>query len=364
MKRRDFIFGGAAASLCAGPAIGLETSAGRLVINQVVAGLNTPWAFQFLPDGSIVITERDGALRIWTTAGLADVSGVGDVVARGQGGLLDVLVPRDFARTRHLFFTYSKRQNLGSGTAVARARLSSDGSRLETWEDIFEIRRGSSGGRHFGSRLVEAQDGTLFVTIGDRGDRRSAQDRANENGTVLRITKTGAVPADNPFTKTSGVQPAIWSWGHRNAQGAALDTEGNLWVIEHGAKGGDELNRVRKGANYGWPVISYGRHYTGLKIGEGTEKEGLEQPVYYWDPSIAPSGLLFYSGSMFPDWAGSAFSGSLKMDYIARLSGGPFREVEQIRIPGASRFRDIRQGPDGSIWVLSVGDGALYRLSS
>ncbi|MEM6578604.1 MAG: PQQ-dependent sugar dehydrogenase [Pseudomonadota bacterium] len=364
MHRRKFMLTGIAATFCAEAALALQTDAGRVEVTQIVGGLNAPWAVGFLPGRALVITERDGALRHVANGQMIRVSGVGDVVARGQGGLLDVLVPRDFTKSRELFFTYSKAQRGGAGTAVARGQLSQDATRLEGWEDIFEIRAGSSGGRHFGSRLVEAGDGTLFVTVGDRGDRPSAQDRSNENGSVLRITKTGGIPADNPFSKTTGVQPAIWSWGHRNPQGAALDGDGALWVIEHGARGGDELNRVRKGANYGWPVISYGRHYSGFRIGEGTEKPGLEQPVYYWDPSIAPSGLMFYTGSMFPRWRGSAFAGSLKMDYIARLSGNPMREVEQIRLPGVSRFRDIRQGPDGAIWVLSAGNGALYRISA
>lgn len=364
MRRRDFIISGAVASIYAGSANALDTSAGRLEVTRVVSGLESPWSFGFLRDRSILITERGGALKRVASGQMSDVSGVGAVVARGQGGLLDILVPRDFASTRHLFFTYSKRQSGGSGTAVARARLSDTSARLENWEVIFEIREGSSGGRHFGSRLVEARDGTLFITIGDRGDRPSAQDRSNENGSVLRIAKNGGFPTDNPFSKTTGVQPAIWSWGHRNPQGAALDADGALWVIEHGARGGDELNRVRKGANYGWPVISYGRHYSGFKIGQGTAKQGMEQPEYYWDPSIAPSGLMFYTGRSFPGWRGSAFSGSLKMDYITRLSGSPMREVEQIRIPGANRIRDIRQGPDGAVWVLAEGNGALYRLTA
>ena len=364
MHRREFLLTGLAATFGAGRASALTTSAGRLEVAQVADGLNTPWAVGFLPQGSILVTERDGAVKEVAGGRVSDVSGVGGVLSRGQGGLLDLLVPRDFSQTRHLFFTYSKRQRGGAGTAVARARLSEAGDRLETWETIFETRAVSSGGRHFGSRLVEARDGTLFVTVGDRGDRSSAQDRSNENGAVLRITKSGTVPADNPFSKTAAVQPAIWSWGHRNPQGAALDGEGRLWVIEHGARGGDELNRVREGANYGWPVISYGRHYSGLKIGEGTRKEGMEQPGFYWDPSIAPSGLMFYTESMFPSWRGSAFAGSLKMDYIARLAGSPMQEVEQIRIPGASRIRDIRQGPDGAIWVLAAGNGTLYRLSA
>lgn len=364
MNRRDLIQMVGASLAWSSTARALDVSAGSLNVTRVTDELNTPWAFGFLPNGDVLITERDGTLRRFSDGALFDVTGVGPVATGGQGGLLDVLVPRDFARSRDLFFTLAKRQGGEKGTAVARAKLAENGQRLEDWEVIYEIRPGSSGGRHFGSRLVEATDGTLFVTIGDRGDRPSAQDLGVENGSVLRITRSGGIPEDNPFAKTTGAQPAIWSWGHRNAQGAALDAQGQLWVIEHGARGGDELNRVREGANYGWPIISYGRHYSGRKIGEGTAKPGLEQPVFYWDPSIAPSGLMFYSGRMFPEWRGSAFSGSLKLDYVTRLSGDPLREVEQIRLPGASRFRDVREAPDGSIWILAAGEGALYRLGN
>lgn len=260
-----------------------------------------------------------------------------------------MLVPRDFAQSRTLFFTHAKRQGRGSGTAVTKAVLSADGTALIDHETIFEIAPGSSGGRHFGSRLVEAQDGTLFVTVGDRGDDDSAQDRSLHNGSVLRITKSGAVPADNPFLNTDGVLPEIWSYGHRNPQGAAMDSSGQLWITEHGARGGDEVNRIRKGANYGWPVISYGTHYSGRRIGEGTAKPGMEQPVTYWDPSIAPSGLTFVSGG---PWSGDLFAGSLKFDYIARLEGTPLREVEQIRGDSTQRVRDVRHGPDGALYRM------------
>jgi len=285
------------------------------------------------------------------------------VHARGQGGLLDVLVPRDFAQSRTLFFSYAKRQGSGAGTAVARADLSPDMRRLRGWQMIFEMAPGSSGGRHFGSRIVEGRDGFLYVTIGERGDRPSAQDLGRENGSVIRIARDGSVPPDNPFVGQAGAQPEIWSYGHRNPQGAALDAQGRLWVVEHGAQGGDEVNLIRKGANYGWPVISYGRHYSGAKIGEGTAKPGMEQPAYYWDPSIAPSGMMIYSGKLWPSWRGDIFVGSLKFDHIARLTGQPLREAERLQAPQTQRVRDIREAPDGSIWFLSVGQGALYRLT-
>ncbi|WGW05855.1 PQQ-dependent sugar dehydrogenase [Tropicibacter oceani] len=338
----------------------IDTSAGPRQAVAVAEGLDTPWAFDFLPDGTVLITLRDGALLAVRDGQRWQVDNAPKVVADGQGGLLDILVPSDFAETRQVFFTYAKKQFLrGSGTAVYRARLSDDGTSLEDGKTIFEIARGSGGGFHFGSRLVEAQDGTLFVTIGDRGDGDQAQNLMMHNGSVLRIDRDGNAPADNPLVGQSDALPEIYSYGHRNPQGAALDSAGQLWVAEHGAQGGDEVNRVTAGANFGWPVISYGVNYDGSKIGEGTAKDGMAQPEMYWDPSIAPSGMAFFTGG---DWDGDAFVGSLKFDYIARLSGDPLREVEQISGPETERVRDVAQGPDGALWFLSVGNGALYRL--
>ncbi len=342
----------------------IQTSAGAMQVSAVVKGLDEPWAFGFLPDGKIVVTERDGRVLLVTPGGAAvALRTPPESYSDGQGGLLDVLVPRDFAQSRTLFFTHAKRQGRGSGTAVTKAVLNAEGTALTNHETIFEIAPGSSGGRHFGSRIVEARDGTLFVTVGDRGSDDTAQDRSLHNGSVLRITKTGAVPSDNPFLNVSGVQPEIWSYGHRNPQGAALDASGQLWVNEHGARGGDEVNRIRKGANFGWPVISYGRHYSGRSIGEGTAMPGMEQPETYWDPSIAPSGMSFYNGGPVGGWNGDMFVGSLKFDYISRLNGAPLREVEQIKGDSTQRVRDLRQGPDGALWFLSVGNGALYRMA-
>ena len=343
----------------------IETSAGRANVTPVLEGLNAPWGFGFLPGGQVIITEREGDLYLLTPGkGVQEVAGAPEVVAQGQGGLLDVLVPRDFAQTRQLFFTFSKRQGRGAGTAVAKARLNEAGDALTDLETIFEMAPGSSGGRHFGSRLVEARDGTLYLSIGDRGDRPSAQDVGIEAGSIVRITKDGGIPADNPFVKTDGARPGIWSIGHRNPQGMAMDAQGNIWTVEHGAAGGDEINLIAKGNNYGWPVISYGRHYSGGKIGEGTSKPGLEQPEFYWDPSIAPSGMMIYSGKLWPEWRGDIFVGSLKFDMISRLErGGTVTEAERIESDETLRVRDIREAPDGSIWFLSVGQGALYRMS-
>lgn len=349
------------------PALAQSTLAASepLRVEIMANGLDTPWGVAVLPSGGFLITERGGSLLYFDARGdRRRVSGVPRVRASGQGGLLDITLARDFDSSRRLYLSYAKRQaGGGAGTAVASARLSTDGQRLEDVREIFEMRPGSGGGRHFGSRIVEARDGTLFITIGDRADRDLAQDRSVHNGSVIRINPDGSVPADNPFVGQAGILPEIWSYGHRNPQGADLDAQGRLWLSEHGARGGDEINLVRKGANYGWPVISYGVHYSGAKIGEGTRKEGMEQPEFYWDPSIAPSGLMVYSGRLWHEWRGNIFVGSLKFDYISRLDGSPLREVEQIRGLETGRVRDIIEAPDGKIWFLSVGQGAVYRLS-
>ncbi|WP_113910759.1 PQQ-dependent sugar dehydrogenase [Roseovarius dicentrarchi] len=354
-----------AAVLLAAPARAqtLDGPDGPLRITQMASGLNGPWAFGFLPDGGVLITEKRGALWRLRDGEKTRVGGVGPVADAGQGGLLDILIPRDFAQTRQLYFTQATRQGRGAGTALATAQLERGADTLTDWRVIYQMTEGSSGGRHFGARLVEAPDGTIFMTVGERGDRPSAQDLSRENGSILRLTRDGAPAPGNPFSDRQGARAAIWSYGHRNPQGAALDADGQLWVNEHGAKGGDEVNRIAPGANYGWPVISYGRHYSGARIGEGTAKPGLEQPEFYWDPSIAPSGLMIYSGALWPEWRGDFFSGSLKFGFISRLSGDPLAEVQRLQSAETARLRDIREAPDGTIWFLSEGRGALYRLS-
>ncbi len=349
-----------------GVSVALDSTAGPIRAEPMATGLDDPWGLAFLPGGGWLITERGGRLLHYRPDGEAvAVAGVPEVRAEGQGGLLGVMVPRDFAEAREVFLSFSKPQGTGVGTALAVGRLSEDGARLTGVRVIFEMSPGSSGGRHFGSRIVEAPDGTLYLTIGERGEREAAQDLSRHNGSVVRIARDGSVPEDNPFVGVAGALPEIWSYGHRNPQGAALDAEGRLWVNEHGAMGGDEVNRIVAGANYGWPVISYGRHYSGLRIGEGTAKPGMEQPAHYWDPSIAPSGMAIYSGALWPDWAGDFFVGSLKFGLISRLERQGDRLVDAERIEGeeTQRVRDVVEAPDGAIWFLSVGQGAAYRLT-
>ncbi len=343
---------------------GLATSQGKVVVTPVVERLKGPWSFAFLPDGGLLISEKRGKLLHVTASGeRRTVKGLPAIHVQGQGGLLDVIVASDFAHSRRLFLTYVTKQKGGAGTAVMRARLSGNGTRLIDTKKIFEMAAGSSGGRHFGSRIVQARDGSLYVTIGERGDRPAAQNLARHEGSVVHISSDGGALSGNPFLSTKGAQKEIWSFGHRNPQGLALDLAGQLWAVEHGAKGGDELNLILKGANYGWPVISYGTHYSGAKIGEGTSQSGMQQPTYYWDPSIAPSGLMIYSGKLWPQWKGDFFVGSLKFDYISRLSGPRPTEVEKLQGRDTKRVRDVREGPNGGIWFLSEDKGTLYRMT-
>ncbi|WP_237028998.1 PQQ-dependent sugar dehydrogenase [Phaeobacter porticola] len=345
------------------PAQSLTSSQGTLRVEQMVDGLDIPWGFDFLPDGSVVISQRSGDLLLLHAEQLLKIKGAPKVAENGQGGLLDVMVTRDFAKTRRVYLSYVKQVGRGSATAVAVAQLSRRNTVLQGLRDIFVAAPATTSGRHFGARLAEGPNGRIFVSLGDRGDRPSAQSLASHNGSILRMNPDGSVPRDNPFFRQKGAQPLIWSYGHRNPQGLAFGRDGNLWSAEHGARGGDEVNLIKRGANYGWPIISYGRHYSGLKIGEGTEKAGLEQPHYHWDPSIAPSNLLIYSGKMWPEWQGDLLIGSLKFDYISRLSGSDLTEVEQLKSDQTGRIRDLHEAPDGSVWFASETDGALYRLS-
>ena len=352
-------------ALLASPAMAerLQTSAGPVEVKPMVSGLDTPWAVAFLPDGGLLITERDGVLwRTDATGQRQAVQGLPEVRARGQGGLLDVVLDPGFAENNTIYLSYSEPVGIRSaGTAVARARL--DDLFLRDLQVIFRQAPDQTGGRHFGSRIVPDGNGHLYVTLGDRGEADLAQDLSTHMGKVVRIGTDGSVPADNPFVGSE--RPEIWSYGHRNPQGAALDETGQIWTVAHGARGGDEINRPLPGRNYGWPVISYGTTYAGFQIGEGTHKDGMEQPMWYWDPSIAPSGMAIYSGKLWPDWAGDIFVGSLKFDLISRLdrNGDSISGEEQLFQGRFGRIRDVREGPNGALWFLAEADGTLYRVT-
>ena len=334
-----------------------------MVVTEIAAGFDEPWSVEALPNGGILISERGGDLtHLRADGSRVKVQGVPKVVDRGQGGLLDIMIPLDFAETREVFLSYAAQIGNSYGTTLGRGKLNSDGTKLLGFKPIFQQAAGSTAAKHFGSRVVEARDGTIFMTIGERGEREEAQNLNTHNGTVVRLLRNGGVPSDNPFVGAADAQPEIFSYGHRNSQGASLDLNGNLFVVEHGARGGDEVNEISAGGNYGWPVISYGRHYSGLKIGEGTQKQGMEQPTHYWDPSIAPSGMMVYSGKLWPEWRGDIFVGSLKFDMISRLDGKTLKE-ERLSGPETGRVRDVVEGPNGEIWFLSVHDGALYSLT-
>ena len=336
----------------------------------IADGLRNPWGLDFLPGGEAIVTERAGRIRILSADGLSEpVANVPEVAARGQGGLLDIVASPDFATSQMIFFSFSEPGDGGAGTAVARAKLVREGpaARLADVEVIMSMTKKTAAGQHFGSRLVFHPDGSLFVTTGDRGDGDRAQDMQDHAGAVLRINADGSIPAGNP-TGGDGSLPEIWSKGHRNLQGATFDPVWNALVtVEHGAMGGDELNRPEAGKNYGWPVISYGVNYSGSKIGVGSEAPGYEQPLFFWDPSIAPSGLVSYDGDMFPEWRGDFLVGSLKFALLSRLDRDDTGKVtgEERMLEGEfGRIRDVNVAPDGSIWLLTdERDGAIVRLS-
>ncbi|UCV19270.1 PQQ-dependent sugar dehydrogenase [Ferribacterium limneticum] len=358
--------------LAALTALPLAAESGELRVEVVASGLDHPWGLAFIGDGRMLVSERPGRLRVITADGKVGtpVDGLPAVEVTGQGGLLDVVADRDFARNRMIYFCYAEPAALGRGnsTALASARLSADARRLEKVTTIFRQTPKISSRLHFGCRIVEADDGKLFLTLGERGSRMAdAQKLDNHHGKIVRIGKDGSVPADNPFVNRPGALPEIWSYGHRNSQGATLGPDGRLWMHEHGPQGGDEINRPEPGKNYGWPVITYGENYGGGAIGDGlTGKAGMEQPLHYWVPSIAPSGMTFVRSERYGKaWRGSLLVGSLKFDYLARLEMDGSRVVREEKLLTGlrQRVRDVREGPDGTIYLLTdEGKGQLLKL--
>jgi glucose/arabinose dehydrogenase len=348
----------------------LRTDKVEVIVETVARNLQNPWGLAFLPDGRMLVTERPGRLRIADADGSLSepLQGVPRVAARGQGGLLDVALDPNFAQNRLVYLSFAEDRGEGrAGTSVARGRLSQNGTALEAVQVIFRQEPTHTGNNHWGSRLVFDRDGNLFVTLGDRFDlRNQAQNPANHLGKIVRIKSDGGAAPNNPFLNREDAKPEIWSLGHRNLQSAALHpTTGELWTVEHGARGGDEVNIPQKGKNYGWPVISYGVDYSGAKIGEGTKKTGLEQPVYYWDPSIAPSGMAFYTGDKFPAWRGSILVGALAGKLVSRLetNGNRVTGEERMLQNLGERIRDVRQGPDGFVYLLTDSrDGRILRM--
>jgi glucose/arabinose dehydrogenase len=336
-------------------------------VTKITGGLDHPWSMVFLPDDEILISERSGSLRRVVQGQLleAAVSGLPDVAEQGQGGLMGLALHPQFERNRWLYFAYAGRNEDGYSTHLARGRYQ-DG-RLAEVQTLFQATPKVSGGRHFGGRVLFDRDGYVYLALGDRGQRELAQQPENHAGSLIRLHDNGSVPADNPFVNKPGLMPEIYSYGHRNMQGLALNPfNGYIWSHEHGPKGGDEINVHKKGANYGWPVISYGEEYWGGDIGAGlTEQAGMEQPLYYWVPSIAPSGMVFYSGDRYPGWQGNLLVGSLKFSLLARLTlkGNEVVAEERLLEDAIGRIRDVQQGPDGYLYLLTdEGDGGLYRL--
>jgi glucose/arabinose dehydrogenase len=349
------------------------TTRQTLTHTVVASGLEHPWGLALLPDGRWLVTERPGRLRIVTADGAVSepLAGLPAVDARGQGGLLDVVTGPSFGADRLIYWSYAEPRDGGNGTAVARGRLSADGTRVEAVQVIFRAMPTYDGDKHFGSSLAFAPDGKLFVTLGDRSDapmRPQAQDLSSHMGKTIRINADGTTPEDNPFVGRNGALPEIWSLGHRNVQGIAIGDDGQVWTIEHGTRGGDELNLDRAGLNYGWPDVAYGIEYRGGAINSGlTAKDGTEQPTYYWDPVIAPGGMAIYEGSMFPDWRGDLLVAALKEKHIARLkvNDGRVTGEERLLTDLGERIRDVAVAPDGAVWAITdEQNGKLVRLAA
>ncbi|WP_298745948.1 PQQ-dependent sugar dehydrogenase [uncultured Brevundimonas sp.] len=352
------------------PGVRTETA---LVHTTVASGLEEPWGLALLPDGRWLVTERPGRLRIVTAGGEVGepVVGLPAVDARGQGGLLDVVVGPGFGQDRLIYWSYAEPREGGNATSVARGRLSPDGTRIDDVQVIFRALPVYDGTMHFGSSLAFSGDGRLFITLGERSDtpmRPQAQDLGSHLGKTIRVNADGSVPDDNPFVGRAGALPEIWSLGHRNVQGIAIADNGDVWTVEHGARGGDEVNLDRAGLNYGWPEVAYGVEYRGGPINGGvTAREGTEQPVYYWDPVIAPGGMAIYDGAMFPGWRGNLLVAALKEKHIARLVIENDRVVGEERLLTGlgERVRDVAVAADGAVWAITdETDGKLVRLAA
>jgi glucose/arabinose dehydrogenase len=350
---------------------GLRTNP-ALDVTVIARGLEKPWSVEPLPGGDFLVTEKPGRLRIVTANGLtlAPITGVLPVDSRGQGGLLDVALSPNFATDHTIFWSFSEPRDGGNGTSVARGVLSADRKSLSEVRVIYRTLPAYNGTMHYGSRLAFAPDGNLFITTGERSDtpmRHYAQSLESHLGKVLRIRPDGSAPPDNPFVNTPNAQPQIFSLGHRNIQASSIDPQGRLWIIEHGTNGGDELNLIQKGKNYGWPLQAYGEEYSGRDIASAeTQRAGMEQPVYYWDPVIAPSGAQWYTGDAFPAWKGNLFVGALKEMRLVRLVIQNDRVVgeEHLLNDRGHRIRDVRQGPDGFLYIVTDDtNGELWRVA-
>jgi len=350
------------------------SSAGDLKVETVAGGLIHPWSLAFLPDGRMLVTERPGRLRIVTRAGRLSppLAGLPEVYAQSQAGLMDVMLAHDFEKSRTVFFCYAEPADGGGGrVAVAHGQLQENGRtpRLVAVKTIFRQRGPASRGLNIGCRMVQANDGNLFVTLGDHFSAAGmAQTLDNHIGKIVRIRPDGTAPPDNPFVNTPGALPEIWAYGLRNAEGLAFNpADGKLWEQEHGPRGGDEINIIAKGKNYGWPKVSYGVNYDGSPVGAGnSEMPGMQPPIWHWTPSIAPSGMAFYTGDLFPGWKGSLLNGALKFELLSRLTlkGDAAVKEERLLQGLRERIRDVRQGPDGAIYLLTDNNaGRVLRVS-
>lgn len=345
----------------------IETEIGPVKIETVARGLTHPWALASLPDGRMLVTERAGRLRAVSEKGQLSepISGVPEVLAKGQGGLLDVALDPDFSANRLVYLSYAEPGEGGASTAVARGRLNEAATALEDVEVIFRQQPKVDGNNHFGSRLVFSRDGKLFVTLGERFKFEPAQDLSDHLGTIVRINPDGSVPADNPFVDRDDALPEIWSYGHRNVQGAALHPEtGVLWTHEFGPRGGDELNIPEAGRNYGWPLVSWGRHYSGQNIPDPPTRPDLAQSIHHWNPVISPSGMTFYTGEMVPEWRGNILIGGLSSQALVRLTLDGQQVTDEERIDIDERIRDVHQGDDGAVYLLTdQPNGEILRLT-